>query len=51
MKFAGVELTAESIRAAHRSFADNARACIEEVKSGAVSVNVLCMARISCGRT
>jgi hypothetical protein len=39
MKFSGVELTAESIKAAHEWYADNARACIAEVKSGAVRVN------------
>jgi hypothetical protein len=37
--YAGVELTAESIKATHQWFADNARACIAEVKRGAVRVN------------
>ena len=39
MKFAGVELTAESIRAAHLLFAENARACIAEMERGEVTVN------------
>lgn len=39
MKFAGVELTAESIRAAHLWFAENARACIAEMARGEVRVN------------
>jgi hypothetical protein len=38
MKFNGVELTAESIAAAHRGYADNARDCIAEVESGKVAV-------------
>jgi hypothetical protein len=38
MKFAGVELTAESIKAAHAWYADNARGCIAEVISGAVKL-------------
>lgn len=38
-KFAGVELTQESIIAARQWFHDNALACISEVESGAVKVN------------
>lgn len=39
MKFNGVELTKESITAAHRGYAENARACIAKVESGEVTVN------------
>lgn len=39
MKFAGVELTEESILKAREWFADNARGCIEEVQNGSVKVN------------
>lgn len=38
-KFAGVELTEASIKATHKWFADNARACIAEVERGEVRVN------------
>lgn len=39
MKLNGVELTPETIQATRQWFADNARACIEEMESGAVRVN------------
>ncbi|MCY7943935.1 hypothetical protein P8843_07125 [Bacillus inaquosorum] len=38
-KFNGVQLTEESIQKTRKWFADNAIACIEEVKSGKVYVN------------
>jgi hypothetical protein len=38
MRFANVELTPASISAAHKWYADNARACIAEVESGAVKL-------------
>lgn len=39
LRFNGVELTEESILKTREWFANNARACIEEVKSGEVKVN------------
>jgi hypothetical protein len=41
MKFAGVEITAESVQATRQWFADNAQACIDEAVSGEVRVNDL----------
>jgi hypothetical protein len=41
MKFAGIEITAESIQATRQWFADNAQACIDEAVSGEVRVNDL----------
>ncbi|GAV11315.1 hypothetical protein [Paenibacillus sp. NAIST15-1] len=38
-RFNGVELTDESIQKTRKWFADNAIACIEEVKSGKQNVN------------
>ncbi|MBF8216212.1 hypothetical protein MKS87_11465 [Bacillus subtilis] len=38
-RFNGVQLTDESIQKTRKWFADNAMACIEEVKSGKVYVN------------
>ncbi|UXM89251.1 hypothetical protein QNK06_11275 [Bacillus subtilis] len=38
-KFNGVQITEESIQKTRKWFADNAIACIEEVKSGKVYVN------------
>lgn len=38
-KFAGIELTEESIQKAREWFADNAQGCIDEVLSGKVKVN------------
>lgn len=39
LKYAGVVLTAESIKKTHEWFANNARACIAEVERGEVRVN------------
>lgn len=39
LKFNGVELTEETILKTRKWFADNALACIEEVKSGKVRAN------------
>jgi hypothetical protein len=39
MKFNGVEIRPEVIVQTRQWFADNAQACIDEVKSGAVRVN------------
>lgn len=39
LKFNGVELSEETIQKTQKWFADNAIACIEEVKSGKVFVN------------
>jgi hypothetical protein len=39
VKFAGTEITQETIIATRQWFADNARGCISEVESGAVRVN------------
>jgi hypothetical protein len=41
MKFAGVEITQDSIMATREHFAANAQACIDEAVSGAVKVNDL----------
>jgi hypothetical protein len=38
-RFAGVELTAESIQKTREWFADNAQGCIDEVINGEVEVN------------
>lgn len=38
-KFAGVELTEETIQKTRKWFADNAQGCIDEVRSGKVKVN------------
>lgn len=38
-QFAGVELTEETIQKTRKWFADNAQACIDEVRSGEVKVN------------
>lgn len=38
-KFAGVTLTEESIQKTRKWFADNAQACIDEVRYGKVKVN------------
>lgn len=39
VKFAGIELTEESIQKAREWFADNAQGCIDEVLNGTVKVN------------
>jgi hypothetical protein len=39
MKFNGVTLTQDTIQKARQWFADNAQACIDEVRSGEVKVN------------
>jgi hypothetical protein len=39
MKFNGIELTAKTIQLTREWFADNAQACIAEVKNGSVRVN------------
>jgi hypothetical protein len=39
LKFAGVELTAESIKAAHAWYADNERVCIAQAERGLFHVN------------
>lgn len=41
VQFAGVNLTEESIQITRKWFADNAQACIDEVRCGKVKVNDL----------